>query len=163
MKLTSLALAFSLAASPLLAQDTTEFAYWGENSGSLPPEYAWDYGVTFMADRHAEVRYCKGYATEAPGCATTKFRLSKRKFATLQAVLAPLEADLAANPAKDDLNPPVGGGSVYGKLSMNGHEVALYAFPMADDAARVNAVLDVLRNNTPKTAISNAKNRAKQP
>jgi hypothetical protein len=163
MNLAPLALAFCLAASPLLAQDTAEFAYWGENSGSLPPEYAWDYTVTFTADRKAEVRYCKGYATTAPGCATTKFRLSKRKFAALQTALAPLEADLAANPAKDDPNPPVGGGSVYGKLSMNGHEVSLHAFPMAEDAARVGAVLDLLRENTPKTAISNAKTAAKRP
>ena len=163
MSLKPLLVAMLLFAHPLYGQDSVEFAYWGENSGSLPPEYAWDYSVTFLENRQAEVRYCKGYSNEAPGCATAKFRLSKRKLAQLTAALTPLEAELIAHPATDDPDPPIGGGAVYGKLTMNGNEVQLYAFSIGDSAARVAEVLDLLRQYTPQSAINSAKNKAKQP
>jgi hypothetical protein len=163
MNLKPLLIALLLCAHPVYGQDNTQFAYWGDYSGSLPPEYAWDYRVTFLENRQAEVRYCKGYSNDAPGCATAKFRLSKRKFAQLMAALTPLEAELSTNPAQDDPDPPIGGGAVYGKLTMNGNDVPLYAFSIGDSAARVAEVLDLLRQFTPQSAINSAKNKAKQP
>ncbi len=161
MKLLTLALA--LLAGPALAQDGAAFALWGENSGSLPPEYAWDYSVSFFADRRGEVEYCKGYADASPGCAVTRFRLSKKAFAAMQAALEPLEADLAAKPAEAAIDFPVGGGSTGGVLRMNGREVKLLQFPAEADAPRVAAILDLLRANTPATAIRSAQAKARQP
>ena len=156
-------LAGSALAGPALAEDGEAFARWGENSGSLPPEYAWDYSVSFFPDRRGEVEYCKGYANEAPGCAVSRFRLSKKAFAALQEALAPLEADLAAKPAVSVADFPVGGGSVGGMLRMNGREVKLLQFPNEADAPRVGAVLGLLRENTPASAIRSAKSKARQP
>lgn len=158
-----LALVLALLAGPALSQDGAAFALWGENSGSLPPEYAWDYTVSFYPDRRGEVEYCKGYADSVPGCAVSRFRLSKTAFAELEAALEPLEADLAANPAKPAVDFPVGGGSVGGLLRMNGREVKLLQFPAEADAARVGAVLDLLRDTTPASPIRAAKAKARQP
>ena len=109
------------------------------------------------------MEYCKGYADSAPGCAVSRFRLSKTAFAELEAALEPLEADLAANPAKPAVDFPVGGGSVGGLLRMNGREVKLLQFPAEADAARVGAVLDLLRDTTPASPIRAAKAKARQP
>ena len=158
-----LVLLLALLAGPALAQDGDAFAAWGENSGSLPPEYAWDYSVSFFPDRHGEVEYCKGYADEAPGCAISRFRLSKKAFAAFQAALEPIEADLAAKPAEPALDFPVGGGSFGGILRMNGRVVKLLQFPTEADAPRIAAALTVLRDNTPASAIRSAKSNARQP
>ncbi len=163
MTLKPLLIAMLLFAHPVYSQDSPWFAYWGENSGSLPPEYAWDYSVTFLENRQAEVRYCKGYSNDAPGCASAKFRLSKHKSAQLMAALTPLEAELSAHPATDDPDPPIGGSAIYGKLTMNGNSVPLHAFSIGDSAARVAEVLELLRQYTPQSAIDSAKNKAKQP
>jgi hypothetical protein len=145
------------------AEEVSTFARWGENSGSLPPEYAWDYTVHFQDDRRVEVTYCKGYAEAAPGCATATTRLSKKKYAALIEALTPLAADLAAHPAKDAADIPVGGGSIYGRITLNGDDIALPAFVAEEDGARVKAVLDLLQAATPPQTILNAKSRAKQP
>lgn len=156
-------LAFVLMAGSASAQDSDAFAMWSESSGSLPPEYAWDYTVSYFPDRRGQVEYCKGYSDAAPGCAIARFRLPKQAFADLQAALEPLEADLAAAPAMPAVDFPVGGGSVGGLLRMNGREVRLLSFPAESDAPRVAAVLTVLRAATPASAIRNAKGKAKQP
>jgi len=158
-----LGLVLALLSAPAVAQDRDAFAVWGESSGSLPPEYAWDYTVSFFPDRHGEVTYCKGYSDAPPGCATTRFRLTRPDFAALQTALAPLEADLAAKPAAEAVDIPVGGGSVGGRLQMNGRDLRLPAFPAEADAARVDAVIRLLRENTPERAVRSAKSKARAP
>lgn len=157
------ALVCALIAGPAMAQDTDAFAVWGENSGSLPPEYAWDYTVSFYADRRGEVEYCKGYADEPPGCATARFRLSKSALAAMQAELEPLEAALAASAVDEAVDIPIGGGSSSGRIRMNGRDLRLPAFPSEADAERVDAVMRVLRANTPNRAVRAAETKAKQP
>ena len=153
----------ALTPLPALASDDAVFAVLGEDSGSLPPDYAWDYTVSFTADRRGVVRYCKGYADAAPGCATATFRLSQRRFADRQDALAPLAADLAARPAVQDPDPPVGGGSVSGRVTLNGAELALWSHPLPDDAARVGAVIALVQENTPGEALFNPRSHAVQP
>ena len=47
--------------SPVLAD------YWTD-SGSLPPEYAWETSVLIREDGQLELKHCKGYETEGPAC-----------------------------------------------------------------------------------------------
>lgn len=155
-------LLFCLAlAAPLRAQDVTAFARWGSSSGALPPDHAWDYTVTFITDRRVTVEYCKGYAQEAPGCATVSRRLSQADYAALQEKLVPLLAGLAEAPPQPDPNPPVGGGSSWGSVAVAGKDIALPGFPVDQDHVRVRAILTLLADYTPKGAIDAAQRRAK--
>ncbi len=158
-------LALGLIATPLLAQPPVVVASWGENSGSLPPEYAWDYRVAFLSDGTVQATYCKGYAEEAPGCATVtrKFPPSAQK-AMGDAIEFYAEA-LLNNPPKsvsgDEI--PIGGGSVAGRVLLDDTYVELERFPIPADAERVQAVLKILQDSTPTGLVKKAKNRAKQP
>ena len=152
-----------LAPAPVMAEEASPFAGWGESSGSLPPEYAWEYSVTFREDRSVTVEYCKGYANEAPGCATVSRRLSKAQFAELQAALDPLAAPMAENPPQPDPDPPIGGGAAWGWVNVAGEDIRLPAFPVDQDQARVKAVLALLQDHTPKNAVATAERRAKAP
>lgn len=152
-----------LAPAPVMAEEASPFAGWGESSGSLPPEYAWEYSVTFREDRSVTVEYCKGYANEAPGCATVSRRLSKAQFAELQAALDPLAAPMSENPPQPDPDPPIGGGAAWGWVNVAGEDIRLPAFPVDQDQARVKAILALLQDHTPKNAVASAERRAKAP
>ena len=156
-------LALLLLAVPAAAQDASPIASWGEDSGSLPPEYAWDYTVTFTGDRQVTVIYCKGYANAAPGCATIRKRLTKTSFAAMQAELAPLAVGLLEDPPQNDPNPPIGGGSSYGRLNVGGEDVTLPGFPLPADKPQVDAILRVLKDYTPAGQVAAAEKRAKAP
>lgn len=158
-------LALGLAATPLMAQTPAVIAVWGENSGSLPPEYAWHYRVEFVAGGTVQATYCKGYATKAPGCATVTRTLSLAAQKALEAAIEPYTKDLLDHPPQtmsgDEV--PIGGGSVDGRLLLGQTYITLPAFARAKDAKRVQAVLQILQENTPANLVRKAENRAKQP
>lgn len=163
MKRLALMLALLAPAAPALAEEASPFAGWGESSGSLPPEYAWEYSVTFREDRSVTVEYCKGYANEAPGCATISRRLSKSQLAALHEALDPLAAPMAENPPQPDPDPPIGGGAAWAWVNVAGEDIRLPAFAIDQDQARVKAVLALLQDHTPKNVVATAERRAKAP
>lgn len=122
--------------------------YWA-NSGSLPPEYAWDVNVTFRDDGSVAVRRCKGYATEGPGCKLGKGKVSVEVLNTIRD--AADVAGLAKNPpqrAPDD-EIPIGGGASGGAVWWQNEKIELPAYPAAKDAERVRAVLAVIHDAIP--------------
>lgn len=145
------------------AHADTLIARYSENSGSLPPIYAWHYDVSFGADGTVATRYCKGYSEAAPDCATRSDMLSAADLAALQSALAPIAADLAAKPVTEMDMFPVGGGSTTGHIFAAGVDLALPPFPIDADAPRVAAALEVLHKFTPAGAVDDAKSRAVQP
>jgi hypothetical protein len=146
-----------------VAHADTLIASYAEGSGALPPAYAWDYVVKFGADGTVNTRYCKGFAEAEPHCATRKDTLPAEEFAALQAALAPIAADLAANPVAMLKMFPIGGGSIEGHIYADGADLLLPHFPVEQDAPRVAAAIEVLRKYTPAGAIEDAKSRAVQP
>jgi len=158
----SLTCALSLAATSAFAGDL--LASYSENSATLPPIYAWHYDVTFAADGTVATRYCKGYGDAAPACATRSDILPADRLAALQAALAPIAVDLAANPVTQLSEPPVGGGSTTAQIFDGaGAALILPPFPTDVDAARTIAAIDVLRAFTPEGALEDTKSRAVQP
>ncbi len=158
-------LALTLAATPLMAQTPPVIASWSENSGSLPPEYAWDYRVEFLAGGTVGATYCKGYATEAPGCATVTRKLSSAAQQAMEAAIQPYAQGLLDSPPQmvTDDQIPVGGGAISGRVVLAEQTISLYAFPRPEDAERVQALLQILQKSTPPNLVKKAKNRAKQP
>lgn len=145
------------------AHADTLIASYTENSGSLPPIYAWHYDVSFAADGTVTTRYCKGYGEEAPDCADRSDTLPADDLAALQAALAPIATDLAAKPVVEMDMAPVGGGSTTAHIFAAGADLLLPPFPIEADAPRVAAAIEVLHKFTPKGAIDDAKSRAVQP
>ena len=148
--------AFIAFCGPALAEEPATLAIWREDSGSLPPAYAWDTKVMFFADRSITVRHCKGYADEAPGCYSVGAMLSPEEFALLELALDRQARVLAAIRPGEDTDPPIGGGSRSGTLFFNGKPIALPAFPSAKDAKAVNAALDILVAATPTEVLEEA-------
>ena len=158
----SFACALGLTTTTAFAGDL--LATYSENSGTLPPIYAWHYDVTFAADGTVTTRYCKGYGDAAPDCATRSDTLPADRLAALQAALAPIAADLAAHPVAALFEPPVGGGSTTAQVFDGaGAALPLPPFPTEADAPRTSAAIDVLRAFTPAGAIDDTKSRAVQP
>lgn len=165
MKILLLSALLATTGFAAMAEEPVSIASWSENSGSLPPEYAWDYRVKFLPGGMVEATYCKGYAEEAPGCATVTKQLSAAAQMAMEAAIAPYAAELLANPPQmvSDDQIPIGGGSISGRVQLGETSVALYAFPRPEDAERVQAVLQILQDSTPRNLVKKAKNRAKQP
>jgi hypothetical protein len=158
----TLTCALGLSATSAVAGET--LATYSENSGTLPPAYAWHYDVTFAADGTVNTRYCKGYGDTAPDCATRSDSLPADRLAALQAALAPIAADLAANPVAELTEPPVGGGSTTAQIfDSAGTALLLPPFPTDADTPRTIAAIDVLRAFTPAGALDDTKSRAVQP
>ena len=145
------------------AHADTMIASYSENSGSLPPAYAWHYDVSFGADGTVTTRYCKGYGEVAPDCADRSDTLAAADLAALQSALAPIAADLAAKPVTEMEMPPIGGGSTTGHIFVAGADLLLPPFPTEADAPRVTAAIDLLHKFTPAGAVDDAKSRAVQP
>jgi hypothetical protein len=142
------ALLLSLALSmplPAAAQDMLA-EYW-TNSGSLPPEYAWDVTVTIATDGALVLKHCTGYATEGPGCKTRKAKVSDADLQSIRDVA--LASGLAETPARKATDVPVGGGSSGGKVWLDGVEIPLPAFPATEDADRVASVRGAIRAAIP--------------
>lgn len=165
MKTALFALLLALLPGLGLAEEDPVVAIWSEDSGSLPPEYAWEYWVRFHASGMVEVEYCKGYATEAPGCATVKKNLGDDAQDAMEAEIEPYAANLIENPpqrASDDMI-PIGGGSVGGWILLGETKVVLPNFAAEKDAKRVVEVLAILQKYIPKNLVKKAERRAKQP
>jgi hypothetical protein len=117
--------------------------YWA-NSGSLPPEYAWEVTVTISEAGKVTLKRCKGYETEGPACT---LRTGKAKEAQLAAIRqAATESGLLETPAQEapPEEIPLGGGSTGGSVTLEGQTVTLLAYPRAEDAARVARVLSAI-------------------
>ena len=120
--------------------------YWTD-SGSLPPEYAWETSVLIREDGRLELKHCKGYETEGPAC---KLRTAKVPEAALQAIrAAATESGLLQKPARETDMPMVGGGLTSGRVNLAGGTVDLPSQPAEADAARVAKVLQAIASAIP--------------
>lgn len=132
-----------------------------ERNGTVAPVYAWSYEVRFAQSGRVTITYCRGYAQTAPGCATAKSVVLPPYFDALISHLAPLAADLAARPPTEDPAPPIGGGAAWAVSVHDGARVTLPAFPLAEDRARIDAVLMLLRQAVPIAAMDAAASAAR--
>lgn len=115
--------------------------YW-TNSGSLPPEYAWETSVLIREDGQLELKHCKGYETEGPAC---KLRRAKVPEAALEAIrAAATESGLLEEPARETDTPTVGGGLTGGRVTLASGTIELPSQPADADVARVNTVLKAI-------------------
>jgi hypothetical protein len=108
-------------------------------------------------------RYCKGYATEALGCAESSQTLSDADFAAFTAALATMAESFGARAPGQAEDIPVGGGSSSGRILTARGAIYLPAFPAAVDAPPVAAAMALLQSQTPAGLIEAAEQRARQP
>lgn len=140
LRLLALLLALALPAqadelAPVLAD------YW-TNSGSLPPEYAWETSVLIREDGRLELKHCKGYETEGPAC---KLRSAQVPEAALDAIRAAAkESGLIEKPARETDTPMVGGGLTWGRVNLADGTVDLPPQPADADVERVGKVLQAI-------------------
>jgi hypothetical protein len=128
-----------LTATAAIGQDAPVLAEYRTDSGSLPPEYAWETSVTILEDRQLTLKHCKGYETDGPACKTRRATVSKD---TLAAILAAArDSDLAAKPALPTEYPMVGGGLTSGVVYLDGEKITLLSQPAEADVPRVGKVL----------------------
>jgi hypothetical protein len=141
-------LALTLAlASPAWGQDV--LATYHTDNCCLPPEYAMEVNVTIRQDGALTLVRCDSYTNEGEGCQTRHARLTEGAVQAIRA--AALASGLAkdpATPAPDD-QIPIGGGSTSGLVVLDGVDIPLLAFPVAEDAERVGAVLTAIRTAIP--------------
>ena len=131
-----------LTATAAIAQDAPVLAEYWTDSGSLPPEYAWETSVTILEDGRLTLKHCKGYETEGPACKTRRAKVSDD---ALSAILAAAQdSDLAEHPAQQAEYPMVGGGATSGVVYLDGGKIALPSQPADADAARVGKVLSAI-------------------
>lgn len=171
MKARSLLLTASLAlfacAPPAETAETAAetLAVWGEDSGSLPPEYAWSYTVSFLSDGMVRAEYCKGYADAAPGCATSQSRMTEGEQTAAAEAFRTVAEDLAAHPPRvvspEDMQ--VGGGMAFGWILLDDRKIELPGQLHDADRARVAALVKVLQDQTPAGLVDKAKSKAKAP
>ena len=134
--LKSLALLLALTL-PAQAQDILA-EYWTD-SGSLPPEYAWDTTVTILNDGLLTLKHCKGYETEGPACKTRRATVSEDALAAIRT--AATASGLSRKPARETDTPIVGGGLTGGRVFLDGVEIKLISQAIEADAARIGPVL----------------------
>jgi hypothetical protein len=112
--------------------------FWTD-SGSLPPEYAWETSVLIRVDGQLELKHCRGYETEGPAC---KLRRAKVSEAALEAIrTAASESGLIKNPSRETDMPTVGGGSTWGRVNLAEGTIELPSQPAEADMERVGKVL----------------------
>jgi hypothetical protein len=115
--------------------------YW-TNSGSLPPEYAWETSILIREDGQLELKHCKGYETEGPAC---KLRRAQVPEAALDAIrAAATESGLIEKPARETDTPIVGGGLTWGRVNLAAGTVELPSQPREADVERVGKVLQAI-------------------
>lgn len=142
-----LALLFALT-FPAQAQDAAILAEYWTNSGSLPPEYAWDTTVTIGEDGSLTLKHCKGYETEGPACKTRRAKVTADVLAAIRA--AATDSGLAQNPARETDTPMVGGGLTGGRVFLDGAEIKLVSQPIEADAGRIGPVLQAIAAAIPQ-------------
>lgn len=139
LKPLALVLALTL---PAQAQDAAILAEYWTDSGSLPPEYAWDTTVTIREDGTLTLKHCKGYETEGPACKTRRAKVAEDALAAIWK--AATDSGLAKKPARETDTPIVGGGLTGGRVILDGAEIKLISQPIEADAARVGPVLQAI-------------------
>ena len=142
-----LMLALALAAAPLPALAQEVLAEYRASSGSLPPEYAWSVTATIAADGGVVLTHCKGHETEGPACTTRRGTATPARVQAIRDAVA--ASGLIGNPARESDGIMVGGGSVRGRVRIDGSEIVLPAQPAPEDATRVAAVLSAIRAAIP--------------
>ena len=130
---------FLLTATAVFAQDAPVLAEYWTDSGSLPPEYAWETTITILEDGTLTLKHCKGYETEGPACKIRRARVAEEALAVIRTAAA--ESGLAKDPARETETPMVGGGLTGGLVYVEGQEVRLLSQPAKADADRVGKVL----------------------
>ncbi len=128
-----------LTAPAAMAQDSPVLAEYWTDSGSLPPEYAWETTVTILEDGTLTLKHCKGYETEGPACKSRRANVSEDALAAIRT--AAVESGLADKPARETEFPMVGGGLTGGLVYVDGQKVKLLSQPAEADADRVGKVL----------------------
>lgn len=137
-----LTVALTLAPLAARADEAGLLAEYWADSGSLPPEYAWQTNVSISTDGALTLVYCTGYETAGPACKTRKAKVDEaHRAAILAAVTA---GDFFGKPVRQAENHPVGGGAAGGKVYVEGQPVVLPAFPTEADAPRVAKVLEAI-------------------
>ncbi|NJS40297.1 MAG: hypothetical protein HC783_16270 [Rhodobacteraceae bacterium] len=132
---------------PALAQEAPVFATYSANSGSLPPENAWETTVTLYADGRLTLRRCTGYETEGPACKDRKAKVTPEALEAIRA--AAMASELAETPAKPSDYPMVGGSVIFATVTLDGVTVTLPSDVAESDAARVANVLRAVRAAIP--------------
>lgn len=115
--------------------------YW-TNSGSLPPEYAWETSVQIREDGQLTLKHCKGYETEGAACRTRRAKVSGAALDAIRA--AATESGLIEAPARETDVPIVGGELAWGRVILAGGAVELPSQPAQADVQRVGKVLDAI-------------------
>jgi hypothetical protein len=126
--------------APILA------SYWS-NSGSLPPQYAWNTTVTIRLDGGLELVHCKGYATEGPACQILRAAVTDDNMQAIRD--AALASGLLETPARETETPMVGGSLSGGVVFLDGVALKLLSQPAKADAPRVGAVLQAIKAAIP--------------
>ncbi len=151
--LAGLALCLFIPAAAL-AEKTPVLAEYRAHSGSLPPQYAWSTDVTIWADGQLSLKHCKGHETEGPACTKTKARVKPAKLATITATAR--ASGLAGKPASEASEHPIGGGTVFGRVTLDGKEIDLPPFPAKPDQDRVAKVLAAIAQAIPHRLMRHA-------
>ncbi|MFN4203245.1 MAG: hypothetical protein ACK4GM_09335 [Tabrizicola sp.] len=134
-----LVLLLALALPALADEPAPVLANYWTNSGSLPPEYAWETSVLIGTDGQLELKHCRGYETEGPAC---KLRKAKVPETALEAIrIAAADSGLLEKPARKTDTPVVGGGLTWGRVYLPGGTVELPSQPAEADIQRVGKVL----------------------
>jgi hypothetical protein len=126
--------------APVLADYFTD-------SGSLPPEYAWQTSILIREDGQLELKHCKGYETEGPACKRREAKISEEALDAIRA--AATESGLLEKPARETDTPTVGGGLTWGRVNLAGGTVELPSQPAEADVARVSKVLTAIASAVP--------------
>jgi hypothetical protein len=147
MRILLLALTLAISSVAAFAEDSPIVATYGTHNGSLPPEYAWDNHVVIQEDGKMEVRHCKGYETEGPGCKTRRGKVTLEAIEAIRA--AALASGLAEKPAAESEYPMVGSGGIWGSVFLDGQEIELISEPAENDANRVGEVLRAIEAAIP--------------
>ena len=146
-RLIALAALLLTLATPTLAGDSPVLAEYRTDSGSLPPEYAWEASVILHEDGSLELKRCTGYETEGPACKTRRAKATPEALKAIRA--AALDSGLGKEPALIADEIMVGGGSTYGAVWLDGARIELPSQPGDRDAGRVRAVLAAIRAAIP--------------
>ncbi len=151
------------AASGSPATEVFPVAEYWERSGTVAPPYAWNWSASIEWDGSVMVTYCRGYATEPPGCATRVGQVTPDDLARIPQTAA--AAGFPAMPAEEATEIPVGGGSRGGMVQVdaNGRPSDLPAFPAEADAGRVQLVLTAILSAIPADVVTAAAADAKAP
>ncbi len=148
MRLARLALTLAIAATPALAEGTPVLAEYHSNSGSLPPEYAWQTDVTIQSDGALFLKHCREYQTEGPACKTRSAKVAPGALAGI--TNAATDSGLMDKPASPAEMPIVGGSVTWGAVYLGDAKVDLLSDPAKADIPRIAPVLNAVRTAIPQ-------------